>query len=78
MKKILHIILGPEATINDCNSFENLVNFLTSNKYIYSNDEQLNLIFDDFLNDSRHQDPEIKKQLEEYINFKMKNKKETK
>ena len=76
--KILHIILGPEATINDCNSFENLVNFLTSNKYIYSNDEQLNLIFDDFLNDSRHQDPEIKKQLEEYINFKMKNKKETK
>ena len=69
--KILKIILGPSATVETCNSFESLTDYLFSSKYPYSNYDQLKRIFDDFLEDPRHQvNQEVYKELKEYINAK--------
>lgn len=47
-KTILRLVLGPEATMKDIQSYENLVKFLCSSKYAYRSIEQLNSIFDNF------------------------------
>lgn len=50
INRILKIILGPDATVEDCNSFESLVDYLCGHK----SKIELDKIFDDFLNDERH------------------------
>ena len=52
---ILSIIFGNEVTKDDVNSFESIVKYLYSNKYVYKSKEQLQKIFEDFFNDNRHQ-----------------------
>lgn len=47
-KIILKFVLGPKATMNDIQSYENLVQYLLSPKYIYRSREQITSIFDNF------------------------------
>lgn len=48
-KEIINIALGPKGTQEDCNSFESLLSFICSDKYI--NKDELNNIKDKFMND---------------------------
>ena len=72
---IIKIILGPSASIEDCNSFESLVDFLCSPRYKYKNYGIVPVIFDEFLNDKRQQsDPMAFQYCKDYIDRSLKNK----
>ena len=42
--EILHICLGKDATRDDCNSYETLLNFIASDRYKFKSVEQLEKI----------------------------------
>lgn len=50
--EIVKLILGEEGTIADTNSFESLIKYIFSDKYIYK--DKVKDIISDFINDSRH------------------------
>lgn len=52
INKIIKIGLGEQATINDCNSFESLVDFIFSGRYKFASQEMIEKIFTNFFNDS--------------------------
>lgn len=71
--QIIHIILGDNADISTCNSYESLIQYICSNEYKYQSKEQLLSIFNDFFNDVRHiKNQEVltklKSELNNYIN----------
>ena len=53
---IIEFIFGYEVTLEDLNSFESIVKYLFSDDYVYRSKERLDIIFEDFFNDVRHQD----------------------
>ena len=63
INEIIKIILGDNATIEDTNSFETLINYIFSDKFKHSN--ILHNIYFDYIKDSRHVDN--KQKLNEYI-----------
>lgn len=50
--EIVKLILGEEGTIADTNSFESLIKYIFSDKYVYK--DKVKYIISDFINDSRH------------------------
>lgn len=50
--EIVKLILGEEGTVADTNSFESLIKYIFSDKYVYK--DKVNDIISDFINDSRH------------------------
>ena len=66
INKILKIILGPDATVANCNSFESVVDYLCEHK----SKIELDKIFDEFLSDDRHKP--MYDECEEYIYTSMK------
>lgn len=52
---IIHCIFGINATADNMNSFESIVEYLYSDKYAYKSKERLDEIFTAFFDDSRHQ-----------------------
>ena len=58
ISEIIKLILGNEGTVEDTNSFESLINYIFSDKYIYKKDNLKNII-SDFINDPRHNNNEV-------------------
>lgn len=77
--KIVKIVLGARADMKDVNSVESLIDFLTSDKFMYHSEGLLDNIFEAFFEDPRHQhDEKALQELKDLVKSKRKHINESK